>query len=86
MVEKAKSQIAVLDPEKEKDGVRYILAMNRSIRKINGLKEEMAGERRKVLGWARSDKRLKTLNSASSGTDKLKKRRNLIEITDNVRR
>lgn len=82
IVEHTRSQIVLLNPEHQHTELRTIMAMNRSIKKINGLKEEVMSERRKMMSWAHNTK-VKTISSNSYVGERKKK--DLIAMTERVR-
>jgi hypothetical protein len=49
IVNRARSQIVLLNPESRNTDRKTIMAMNRSIKKINGLKDELLSQRRRLM-------------------------------------
>ena len=80
----ARSEVSNLNPYSRNVDVKYIMAMNRSIRKINTLKDEMRSERRRrtVAEWKMQGV-TKAHLQAEGGE---RKRKNLIAMTQEIRK
>ena len=46
----ARSEIVSINPEERHGSVKYIMAMNKSIKKINGLKDSVSKEKLRMMG------------------------------------
>ena len=77
-LQKAKSQIASLNPEDQKADLKCILAMNRSIRKLNGFGQQTR------QAWE-SLRKGKSMGSSAAERRDTKARKNLMEATQNIR-
>lgn len=47
-MEQARSKVEAINPEDKNKDVQYILTLNRSIRQINNLKDDILSERRRI--------------------------------------